>query len=493
MLYYVFVLQGVYQAAAAWSSTAEQGACGPDCRGECFAGACLFQVDGLESNAGGAAEGAYDGLGEEGEKRTPPSATAPAVGVDVSPILLPPIGLTNFSASPSSSYDADNKGFPAASESSWATVAWPSDGGAGTEARAGALIPLLQRGRVFDHKGASLGRGMIAHDIPGAPGAMPLELQDASISALQSELAAARSTDASISAQNRILQRELSAWRKAGSIVARHEANLVSFIRHARATGGTDALPAEASPSSAARDGADVAAGDADALALLTDSVMTNVFNAGKKPLDDTSNSHRLILIFFVVNTLAFLTFTVSQNAKKVFAPQRKRPAASKLEQLMSRRPAPIPISIDGPGAYMIEISDIQVSNLLVAGEICVAMKIVPGNLQELRTKALESCAHPLSFSGTFNFSIPRERTECKCLISVIDTETKPEEMVAHGELSTDAIFRFACSEYVTVDLTRPGRGSPDWAEIPGEQRRRPHVSMRICRAGGPKGAEAVL
>merc|ERR1740138_1295435 len=99
---------------------------------------------------------------------------------------------------------------------------------------------------------------------------------------------------------------------------------------------------------------------------------MTNVFNAGKKPLDATSNSHRLLLIFFAVNTLMFLAHMVSQNAKHMFRLRKSaRPAASKLDRLMGRRAGLHLASIDGPPSRLIEISDIQVGNWLVAGDIC--------------------------------------------------------------------------------------------------------------------------
>lgn len=253
---------------------------------------------------------------------------------------------------------------------------------------------------------------------------------------LRSRLVAARNAEVRLNTANDRLRQELMRWRRMGSTISQHEAQVAKLMQHASpALRRTEAAPRLSSPpvflDEADRDGLSLLSEAMrtylEGVSRLKDTVRTYIFDSGRKPLSEGSNALRLVLIFCCANAVAFSMWHSAEHIKKT--------ATRRLPEPVLRR--------FGLGRYFVEISEVTLENLPAGEDVYVSLQM--GVKRELRTVALEPpSAGPLRFGEVFNVELQDSDLDSRCICRVIDRNGVAEEQIAHFEISAEEVLRLA-------------------------------------------------
>lgn len=262
--------------------------------------------------------------------------------------------------------------------------------------------------------------------------------------------------EAALRVENGQLRAELTQWRKAGARVADREAKVVYMI-----TNMTRGVPG---PHGEVPDQSTTLT-DAPRQSLLSMVVEQYVFNEGKSPLEDTLNSRRLMLIFFVVNALAFLLWVLTARKGAGSRPRL-------LEAVLRRA---------GLGSYTMEVSELQVRNLCICGEAHLSMRM--GLESEVRVEATESSeGDVVKFDGVFTFKVSASHPEGNCVCWVMDRDPlSEEERIAHLEVPIRdllCLVQREHGEYVTFELEPHGPQAK--RRLLGTHTAKPCIALRL-------------
>jgi len=483
--------------------------CGPDCHGQCFAGKCLFEGEGLDLEAGSLPAP----MVSEQPLAAPPVAKEASVGLhavgsglqQLPPPRFPPGGLHSSEFVPGSSGRTSllmrlpQEAFFGGASAGEAILRrrfgappgnrrglwepWPLNvplpredlarsrlvqvrsgvgpqGSAGPHAQTGDAGPEAKPQPPLPQQG--VGPVAFAAAVPHQDAAPPDGMQEY----MEAQLEHEQGMEAQLRTENEKLRAELTRWRSAGSKVAAREAQVVELIR--RSVGGP-------MPSSSL---AHVESGPQDESSLLEESVETYVFNAGKMPLEDGSNTLRLLLLFFGANASAFVLWLVAGQLEGGCA-------MSLMEPVLLRA---------GLGHCLVEVSEIQVRNLPVSGDAYVSLQM--GTEKELRTQSVEASeGGVLRFDEIFTLKVSGSDGAGSLVCWVVDRDPLAEERAARLELPARELLRSArrrYGEYFDFDLEpqarrhRPKEASAAFAAPKG---RRPCLALRVRDVTGPKGA----
>mmetsp|Transcript_59875 Transcript_59875/g.118719 ORF Transcript_59875/g.118719 Transcript_59875/m.118719 type:complete len:562 (+) Transcript_59875:29-1714(+) len=469
------------------SSSVEDKPCAPSCQGACFAGKCLFIGDesdslgslthpdtegvaAIHSNAHSAAPLVMQKsvpveilqaapVRNRGRLRRHGMGRAPAE-LRVTPPLAPMLAATpsNVAASDAAWHAGGQHGARQFRE-----MHTPE-----TEIHVG-VQPHLAAAPSFASPHAEAPSPLLRRAVANAAAAppqqqpalvaMPQIQQEgltASERALDAKLKYEQQLEAALRAQNGQLHAELTRWREAGARVAEREAKVVETITEL--TRGMPGPKGEVPGQSANRTGA-------PRQSFLSTAVERYVFNGGKMPLEDSSNSRRLMIIFFAANALAFLLWVIT--ARKGVG---SRP---RLLETMLRKA--------GLGTCTIEVSELQVRNVCICGEAHMSMRMGPET--EVRIEATESVEGDIvKFEGVFTFTVHASRPEGTCVCWVMDRDPlSEEERIARLEVPMRDLLSLSQrehGEYVTFDLEPHGPQAKRWSS--GARAAKPSLALRL-------------
>lgn len=311
---------------------------------------------------------------------------------------------------------------------------------------------------------------------------------------VQDQLLAARKAQEATQAENERLRGELQRWRAAGIRVARHEAQAAQLISLARGAPRGPAGGGAAAPAAVA--GA-APAPEQGALSMLSESLMTFVFNSGKEPLTQQMNAYRILAIFFFVNAALFVSWYGSQ-----WTQQRGKAKASQLatgpqdifSEAIQKGAAALRAGVDrglqraGISGYVLELSELQLGNFPGAA-VDLSLRLRVGR-DEQRTKARESAPGSLSarFGEVFRVEVGKD-SQGKCVFSVVDEDAPTDfDRIASVEIPLQELLSFAQrehGEYFNFELSMEARGLGAASAAAGPRGGRPYLAMRICDARG--------
>jgi len=262
--------------------------------------------------------------------------------------------------------------------------------------------------------------------------------------------------EAALRAENDQLRAELTRWREAGARVADREAKVVDTITSM--TRGMSGPWSEVPGQSAMQK-------DVPRQSLLSTAVERYLLNEDKSPLEDSINSRRLMLIFFVVNALAFLLWVMTGKKGVGSHP-------GMFEAVLRQA---------GLGSYIMEVTELQIRNLCICGEAHLSMRM--GTAPEVRVEATESLEGDLvKFEGVFTFRVNASHPERNCVLWVMDRDPlSEEERIAHLEVPMRDLLRLVQrehGEYVTFDLEPHGPQSK--RRLMGTRTAKPCLALRL-------------
>jgi len=275
-----------------------------------------------------------------------------------------------------------------------------------------------------------------------------------------------RQLEAALRVENGQLRAELTRWQEAGTRVADREAKVVEIITSM--TRGVPGPWGEVSDQSATQTGVP----GQNPLAM---AVEQYVFNQGKSPLGDSLNSHRLMLILFVVNALAFIIWAVAPPPGPPVLTARKG-AGSRPRLLEAMLPRA------GPGSYTMEVSELQVRNLCICGEAHLSMRM--GTEPEVRVEATTSSeGDVVRFDGVFTFKVHTSHPEGNLVCWVMDRDPlSEEERIAHLEVPMRDLLspvQREHGEYLTFDVEP--HGPQAYRRLLGTRTAKPRLALRLC------------
>lgn len=158
-------------------------------------------------------------------------------------------------------------------------------------------------------------RGRLRPSVPFVRGVLLPDMVGLHQGSLLVQLDSARSAQAALAAENDELRRQLRRWQDAGLKVAEREAKVLELLQHSGPVARVDEAVRHSR--------ADMGQAEDDVLGLLSSSVKTYLFDAGKDPLSSGTNACRVLLIFLLANAVAFLGWLCSTRTSAVTASKR--------------------------------------------------------------------------------------------------------------------------------------------------------------------------
>lgn len=424
-------------------TTATEPGCGPQCRGTCFGGTCLFAADDLDYEdslkeqrfqTGQHAAMRWPRLHEEHAQR---------------------YGLT--------------EGFLHKSAPMGAPLAVPA------AASADVPVDLLSVGQAQQRQASPLPDSFLGREAQR----------------LMTELGKVEAREARLEAENGELRQELEDWRAAGEKIAQREAKVVSILGHGPPSLLQPEGPAkvsEAAPTSMLARGSTESATDA-----AVSVAMATLVQAARHVLPSSLAPEGLVVLPLVVCTILlsvaiWCTWAIWCYSRRVAKGERIdwRGGVAQVLSFGGRghRMDPV-LRYAGFVPYMVQISEIHLGSLF-AGSNDVRVCFRTGMGAHTSTQALPSNDGSfLRFKDTLPLEIRSADPPCK--LSVMDRRGELASVV----LQAKELIHLACrphQEYFRTEL-QPTRAFND--EMGGG--RRPYVAMRIRDATGvpPTGGGA--
>ncbi|CAE8685635.1 unnamed protein product, partial [Polarella glacialis] len=233
------------------------------------------------------------------------------------------------------------------------------------------------------------------------------------------ELESIRSTEVKLAAENTQLRQQLRRWRSAAATVEDREAKAADLLKLSKTLNQKD-----------------VSQGTLSLLGSASQS---------KNPLDDASNSLRIIFIFVCVNAVAFLLW---RTCESYFGLASGKTAQDPRTPLLHHKGAaalrffdPM-LRLAGYGDHEIEVSEFQVGNLPPGGDVFVAVQA--GGSREARTEVAERpSAGLLCFKEPLRVTVLGGGSEREtCVFRVVNADLPGEDTVAVLEISTKELMR---------------------------------------------------
>eukprot|EP00747_Dinoflagellata_sp_TGD_P161756 gnl/TRDRNA2_/TRDRNA2_178603_c0_seq1.p1 gnl/TRDRNA2_/TRDRNA2_178603_c0~~gnl/TRDRNA2_/TRDRNA2_178603_c0_seq1.p1 ORF type:complete len:658 (+),score=153.72 gnl/TRDRNA2_/TRDRNA2_178603_c0_seq1:48-2021(+) len=295
---------------------------------------------------------------------------------------------------------------------------------------------------------------------------------------MQQQIAAKEMSEAKLRNQNALLKQELDGWRTTGTTVMKREAEVVRLIQEKHNGTATAATAVVAEPHAEA--------------SFLAQTVKRYVFNSGEAPLGTTAAYLRqlVIIVFFGLILYAFWKHqeTVKSSVNIAMSKTKMDKAIAYGRRINWLQPFHPMLRSAGIGSYVVEISEIQIANLLVGGDVYVHVH-QPSSHEQMRTKPIQpvitSIDHGSLLKYTESFVINVRKYDDPLVITVVDRDPMMEESIARVEIPTQELlscaaqtrefFRFNLKTKAQRTLKCP-QPEPDEENTSNE----PYAAMRL-------------
>lgn len=292
----------------------------------------------------------------------------------------------------------------------------------------------------------------------------------------------ARQDEVMLRAENNALKDQLIRWREAGSKVVQREARVVDLIKQAHVTPPTAlASTAPASPHTQPQPQLSLAETGSRLLLMPTNATVDFM----KRGLMTIVALSVLLAIWWATCGCTGMKEPVDHNScgrSQMYKPSIRPNMTESLLRKM------------GLSHYVLEISEIQVSNLLPNkeagdGDICVSLQM--GSGREMRTRAMEFCDGLMRFQDAFAVDIRKGDGAGKCVLRVLDREPCVEERLAYLEVPGKELLEMVHQqhgEYFSFELTVQAKQLNASRRRGGEAQENcsnPQVAMRIRDISG--------